>query len=216
MKIKYLGHSCFKITAKSGASIITDPYTNVGYELPAGLTATAVTASHAHFDHNYLSAVDTKNVIASVGEYSVEDVKITGIHSWHDKKNGALRGNNVIFKFEVDGMQVCHLGDLGEDISADLIQRIGTVDVLLIPVGGTYTIDATQAKDLILQIAPKLVIPMHFKPSDGKLDISPLSEFTKLFPVSVISQNGKDEVELTKDSLSKFLSITCLEREKNE
>jgi L-ascorbate metabolism protein UlaG (beta-lactamase superfamily) len=216
MKIKYLGHSCFKITAKNGVSIITDPYTNVGYELPQGLTATIVTASHAHFDHNYLSAVRSENVVANVGEHTVNDVKITGIHSWHDEKNGALRGNNVIFKIEVDGVQVCHLGDLGEAISADLIKNIGAVDVLLIPVGGTYTIDAAHAKEYIVQIAPKVVIPMHFKPNDGKLDISPLSTFTNLFPAEIISQDGKNEVEFTKDNLPKSLSIICLEREKNE
>ncbi len=216
MKIKYLGHSCFKITAKSGVSIITDPYTKVGYKLPAGLTTTAVTTSHAHFDHNYLSAIGCENVIASVGEHSVQDVKIMGIHSWHDEKNGALRGNNIIFKFEVDGMQVCHLGDLGEPISDDLIKRIGDVDVLLIPVGGTYTIDAVQAKEFIFEIAPKMVIPMHFKPSDGTLDIAPLSAFKKHFPASLILQSEKDEVELTKDNLPKSLSIMCLERQKNE
>lgn len=213
MKINYFGHSCFKITAKNGVSILTDPYTKVGYELPKGLTATAVTTSHAHFDHNYLSAVDCEVVVKDTGVCFVKDVKITGIHSWHDEKNGALRGDNVIFKFEADGISVCHLGDLGESVSPDLLKKIGEVDVLLIPVGGTYTIDAEQAKEYITQIAPKVVIPMHFKPLDGKLDISPLSAFVKFFPASMVVNERKGEVEVCKESLPESLSIICLERQ---
>ncbi len=170
MKITYLGHSCFQITSAQGTSVITDPYTGVGYELPSGLKADAVTISHAHFDHNYTQAVQSDVVISTCGTHIVKDIQIVGIPSWHDEKNGALRGENILFKFFVDGITVCHLGDLGEEISPALIERISEVDVLLLPVGGTYTINASQAKALAEQIAPKIVIPMHFK-GDGKLDI---------------------------------------------
>ena len=216
MKIQYLGHSCFKLTANSGVSIITDPYTKVGYELPKDLTATVVTASHAHFDHNYTSAVRCERVITETGVYSVKDVKITGLDSWHDEKKGALRGNNVIFIFEIDGMKVCHFGDLGEPISTELIKKIGDADVLLLPVGGTYTIDATQAKEYIAQIAPKAVIPMHFKPMDGKLDISPLSAFTNLFPLNMLDFKAEGYVIFEEENLPKSLSIICLERQRYE
>ena len=212
MKIAYLGHSCFKITSMLGTSIITDPYTGVGYELPIGLTADVVTASHSHFDHNYTQAIQTDVVISTCGSHRVKDVQVIGIPSWHDEKNGALRGENIIFKFLVDGLTVCHLGDLGENVSTELIGRIGAVDVLLLPVGGTYTINALQAKALAEQLAPKIVIPMHFK-GDGKLDICDISVFLKQFPSTSIISGGTEYVIDTLD-LVKTTQIVHLERKK--
>lgn len=211
MNVRYLGHSCFQITSARGTSIITDPYTSVGYELPSGLKADAVTTSHAHFDHNFTQAVQTDVVISTLGAHCVGDIEMMGIPSWHDEKNGALRGKNIIYKFNVDGMSVCHLGDLGEDISAELIERIGAVDVLLLPVGGTYTIDALQAKALAEQISPKIVIPMHFK-ADGKLDICDVSVFLKQFPTSIIIKGKDNQVDFSKEHLPNALQIVYLER----
>ncbi len=211
MNVCYLGHSCFKITSAQGTSIITDPYTGVGYELPSSLSADAVTTSHAHFDHNFTQAVQTDNVISTLGAHSVADIEILGIASWHDDKRGALRGKNIIYKYNVDGIIVCHLGDLGEDISAELVERIGAVDVLMLPVGGTYTIDALQAKVLTEKLAPKIVIPMHFK-SDGKLDICDVSVFLKEFPSSIIQKANGNWVELEKQALPDTLQIVYLER----
>ena len=211
MNVCYLGHSCFKITSAQGASIITDPYTGVGYELPSGLTADAVTTSHAHFDHNFTQAVQTDSVISTLGAHSVADIQILGIASWHDEKRGVLRGKNIIYKYSVDGINVCHFGDLGEDISAELVERIGAVDVLLLPVGGTYTIDALQAKDLTEKLAPKIVIPMHFK-ADGKLDICDASAFLKEFPSSIIKKANRNWIELEKQALPNALQIVYLER----
>ena len=210
MKISYLGHSCFQITSINGTSVITDPYTGVGYELPSGLKADAVTTSHAHFDHNYTQAVQTNEVISACGAHSVKDIQILGIPSWHDEKSGALRGANIIFKFFMDGITVCHLGDLGEEISPELIQRIGEVDVLLLPVGGTYTVNALQAKALAEQIAPKIVIPMHFK-GDGKLDICDVSVFLKKFSSSVVFKNG-NEIFIDEQAFGGAMKIIYLER----
>ncbi|MBQ7912263.1 MAG: MBL fold metallo-hydrolase [Clostridia bacterium] len=211
MNVRYLGHSCFQITSEQGTTIITDPYTGVGYELPSGLMADAVTVSHAHFDHNYTQAVQTDTVISSLGAHRVANIEIMGIHSWHDGKNGLLRGENIICKFNVDGIQVCHLGDLGEDICTELAERIGAVDVLMIPVGGTYTIDALQAKSLIGKLSPKIVIPMHFK-ADGKLDICDVSVFLKGFPTSIIQTSNGNEVNVRKEDLPDSLQIVYLER----
>ena len=215
MKIKYLGHSCFQIISQKGVSLITDPYTKVGYELPSGLKADVVTTSHAHFDHNFTQAVQSKTVVSQVGAYSVWDIQIQGIPSWHDEKMGALRGENVIFKFVVDGITVCHLGDLGEDITEALTQKIGGVDVLLLPVGGTYTINAEQAKALLEGVAPKVVIPMHFK-ADGKLDISDVSMFLQQFSPSMIQKEKNGEVEISKENLPSSLRIVYLERQRYE
>ena len=180
MKIQYLGHSCFRLQFNSGVTVVTDPYTRVGYEMPNGVTADVVTVSHGHFDHNYLPAVKCNCVVADAGTHAINGIAFEGIESYHDGAQGSLRGKNVIFKMMADGMTICHFGDLGEAASQELLDKIGQVDVLLLPIGGTYTIDAGQAKEYIEKIAPKLVIPMHYKPQDGGLDIAGSENFLRL------------------------------------
>jgi L-ascorbate metabolism protein UlaG (beta-lactamase superfamily) len=177
MKVRYLGHSCFEITSKNGVKLITDPYTKVGYELPQGLSADVLTLSHAHFDHSFTQAVKSKVVLTEAKVYHLDGVEIVGVESYHDPKKGALRGKNVIYKITIDGVTFCHMGDIGEACSNELVEKIGKVDVLLIPVGGTYTVDAFGAKEYIDKICPKAVIPMHYKPQDGALDIMGIQPF---------------------------------------
>ena len=181
MKIRYLGHSCFEFVSKEGIRVITDPYTKVGYELPNGLFADVLTLSHAHFDHNYAPAVKSKLTLTNAQKYLFDGIEIEGIDSYHDPKMGALRGGNIIFKINIDGITLCHMGDIGEECSANLVEKIGKVDVLLIPVGGTYTVDALGAKKYIEEIHPKAVIPMHYKPLDGALDIAGIQPFLDLY-----------------------------------
>lgn len=181
MKIRYLGHSCFEFVSKEGVKVITDPYTKVGYELPNGLFADVLTLSHGHFDHNYAQAVKSKRTLTKAQKYLFDGIEIEGIESYHDPKMGALRGGNVIFKITVDGITLCHMGDIGEECSIDLVEKIGKVDVLLIPVGGTYTVDALGAKKYIEAINPKAVIPMHYRPLDGALDIAGIQPFFDLY-----------------------------------
>lgn len=181
MKIEYLGHSCFRITAKNGTKIVTDPYTGVGYELPPDLQANIVTVSHAHFDHNYLDGVQgVEKIISEIRVREEKEILFEGILTDHDPKNGTLRGRNTVFKITTDGITVCHLGDLGEPYSPKLIEKIGKIDILLIPVGGNYTIDAKQALAYIHAINPAIAIPMHYRPQDGTIDIAEAEEFLKL------------------------------------
>ncbi len=181
MKIRYLGHSCFQLISKNSYTVLTDPYTGVGYELPQGLTADIVTVSHGHFDHNYLEGINNEYIaIKDSAKYENENVIITGIDCFHDNKRGQLRGKNVIFKILMDGLDICHFGDLGEPLSSELLQKIGAPDILLIPVGGTYTIDAKQAKEYAEKIPAKAVIPMHYRPQDGVLDITDGNSFLSL------------------------------------
>ena len=200
MKIRYLGHSCFELTSKSGVKIITDPYTGVGYELPCPLVADIITVSHCHFDHNYTQAVSGGYIVSDLGITEVNGVKIEGIASFHDDKNGALRGKNIVYKIIVDGMVVCHLGDLGEPCNPALVGKIGEVDVLLLPIGGTYTIDAIGAKAYVDALQPKMVIPMHYKPSDGALDIDGVQNFLSLCPKDKIISaiDGEAEIDETR------------------
>lgn len=196
MIIEYLGHSCFKLINQNNIVFVTDPYTKVGYEMPK-IKADIVTCSHGHFDHCYLDGVDCEDVIRTVGEYTVFETKIISKTSFHDPKQGTLRGINTIFTLNIDGMSVCHLGDLGESCSQELLEKIGHPDILLLPIGGTYTIDAKQAKEYVDAVQPKIVIPMHYRPKDGALDIATEEEFLQLcknYPVRVCSE-GKIEIQ---------------------
>ena len=167
MKIRWLGHACFLLTSDSGLRIITDPYTAGVFGLdyaPPSETADLVTVSHDHADHNNVAAVKgNPRVVQGVGTQQARDIQFRGVASAHDRSSGKERGSNTIFCFALDGINVCHLGDLGHDLSDQTVADIGKVDVLLIPVGGNFTIDAAAADRVCEKLAPKVVIPMHFK-----------------------------------------------------
>ena len=181
MKVRYLGHACFEITSKEGIKVITDPYTKVGYELPEGLTADILTVSHGHFDHNFTQGIEACYLVNEAKAYSLEGIEVYGVSAFHDPENGALRGKNIIYIMQMDGLSLCHMGDIGEECSETLAEKIGKVDVLFVPVGGTYTVDAVGAKKYIDKLQPKVVIPMHYKPKDGSLDIAPIHTFLDLY-----------------------------------
>lgn len=164
MRIKWLGHSCFKITSDKNVKIVTDPFDNtVGYKVP-NVKADIVTTSHDHFDHNFTDAIEGEfELINKIGSFYAEDINITGILSHHDKYGGKKRGDNIIFTYDIDSIKVCHLGDLGHVLSEKQLEQIGGVDVLLVPVGGDFTIDAGEAVEVVNQLKPSIVIPMHFK-----------------------------------------------------
>jgi L-ascorbate metabolism protein UlaG (beta-lactamase superfamily)/uncharacterized membrane protein YesL len=170
VEIRWLGHACFLITAGDGTRILTDPFDDtVGYDLPT-VPADIVTVSHAHFDHNNVGVVQgSPEVVDSPGDRSFGGVRIRGVHTCHDTKGGALRGRNIVFIIETDNVAICHAGDLGHVPSDETVKNIGRVDVLLIPVGGTYTLDARGAEEAVRKLGPKIVIPMHYKTRDLKL-----------------------------------------------
>jgi L-ascorbate metabolism protein UlaG (beta-lactamase superfamily) len=167
MKLKWLGHACFLLTSESGLRIITDPYTPGVYGLeyaPPAEMADIVTVSHDHADHNNVAAVKgNPQVVRGVGSHEAKGIRFKGIATAHDESSGKERGANTIFCFALDGINVCHLGDLGHDLSDQVVAAIGDVDVLMIPVGGNFTIDAAAANRVCQKLAPKVVIPMHFK-----------------------------------------------------
>jgi len=197
MNIKYLGHSSFLITSDTGMKIITDPY-ETGGGLNYGEikeSADIVTVSHDHSDHNNAAAVqDNPQVVR--GAAKVKGMEFKGISTYHDEAQGGQRGKNTILCFGVDGIKVCHLGDLGHQLSEGQVAEVGPVDVLLIPVGGYYTIDARVATAVCNQLKPKVVIPMHYK--TGKCD----------FPIAGVEQflQGKKEVSRLDASEVEFKS----------
>jgi L-ascorbate metabolism protein UlaG (beta-lactamase superfamily) len=168
MKIKWLGHACFLITSESGTRIITDPFAsdkNLSYA-EVSHEADIVTVSHDHFDHNHVAPIKGHpSIIKTAGDRKIKDIGIRTISTWHDESGGKERGPNLVFCFNVDGINVCHLGDLGHRLNKSELDRLGKVDVLLIPIGGVFTIDASSASHLCDDIKPSIVIPMHYKTS---------------------------------------------------
>ena len=178
--ITYLGHSSFKIKSK-GAVVVTDPYDSksTGLKFPK-TEAQIVLVSHEHPDHSNSMGVDgSPKVISGPGEYEVRCVSVVGIPSYHDGKKGEERGSNTIYVFNVDGVVLCHLGDLGHKLSQDQLSEIGDVDILFVPVGGVYTIDASDAVEVIASIDPKIVIPMHYKVEGLTYELGDLNKFVK-------------------------------------
>lgn len=191
MKIKYVGHSCFVLTSDKGTSIVTDPFGDIGLDMPR-IRANAVTVSHNHYDHNRTDCVDASAVFDSEGEFRAGDVRICSFKSYHDEVHGRKRGENLIFKFWIDGYTVCHLGDLGENCEKRIVDAIADADVLLLPVGGTYTIDAEQAAEYVRVVAPKYAIPMHYYVAGLQVDIAPPDGFLNCFKKEEIMYIGNE------------------------
>jgi len=164
MKIRWLGHASFLIESSKGIRIVTDPFDkSVGYPIPK-VEADVVLVSHAHFDHNATHLVRGRpRIIDKPGQSMVSDLLFTGIPSFHDDTQGSQRGKNIIFAFELDGIRLCHLGDLGHMLNQAQLDSIGKVDILFVPVGGAFTIDGDQATSVVAKLNPRLVVPMHFK-----------------------------------------------------
>ena len=164
MNLRWFGQSCFYLTSGAGTRLLMDPYAKwFGYRMPQ-VQAQAVTTSHTHFDHNNIRAVhgDFQH-IDRPGNYQAGDITIHGTLAWHDAVQGAKRGRNIIFTFAVDGLNVCHLGDLGHLLSPQQVAEIGRVDILLLPVGGAFAISVPEALQVRRQLQPAVTIPMHYR-----------------------------------------------------
>lgn len=202
MNISYFGHSCFKIEEKiSGENvvIVIDPFNEeLGLKMP-NVEANIATISHGHGDHNNVSILRGKPfVIDCAGEFDVKGVIIEGIRSFHDNKEGNERGNNIIFRYDIEGVSLAHLGDLGDILDNKQLEKLGGVDILFIPVGGKYTLDAKKAVEVISQVEPRIVIPMHYKTKDSKIDIDDIDKFIKEIG---ISPNYEDKLKINKKDL---------------
>lgn len=214
MEITYLGHSSFKLRGKS-VVVVTDPFAeNIGIKFPRHVAADIVTISHNHDDHNNLKAVEGNPfVVKGPGEYEVKGVAIVGISVFHDDQKGALRGKNTIYRIEIDGISIVHLGDLGHALSSDQVDDLDGVDILLIPVGSFYTIDAGVAAEVVSLVEPSIVIPMHY--NRPGLD---QKTFASLDPVSVfLKEMGKEgitavpKLSISKDKLPEELQVVVIE-----
>lgn len=203
MKISFLGHSSFKVETK-GTTVVIDPFNSNKIDLPfPKVGAGLVLSSHDHFDHNAINAVTGEPfVIDAPGEYEVGGIRVRGFKTFHDDKGGKERGKNTIYLFQIEGVSLCHLGDLGHLLGEKVVGEIGELDVLFIPVGGVYTIDAEQAVKVVAQLEPKYIIPMHYRIKEmGKSfdDLQPVSSFLEEMGVEKVEP--KDELSVSKTSL---------------
>ena len=221
MDIVWLGHSSFRIKGKD-AAIVTDPFDPgmAGLKFPR-VAADIVTVSHGHADHNNVARIDlpagkaggSPKVVSGAGEYEIKGVSIFGIPTFHDDKKGAERGSNTVYVMSIDKITVCHLGDLGHKLSEEQGGEIGSVDVLLVPVGGIYSLDSTHASEVVASLEPKVVIPMHYQIPG----LSP-EMFASLEPVdNFIKELGIEPQKLDKyvinyGSLPEEMQLVVLER----
>jgi len=210
MKIRWLGHASFLLQAEDGKRIITDPFdTSVGYPVKEN-EADIVTVSHDHFDHNYISAIKgNPQVIRSAGEHNIAGVIIKGLSAFHDASKGSQRGKNIIFSIAIDGMNVVHLGDLGHTLDEAELKEIGKVDILLIPVGGFFTINFADADEVVRQIKPRIAIPMHYKTSAISFPIDGVERF--LDKKKNVRYTRCAEVDIIKEKLPESTEIWVME-----
>ncbi|HMN19293.1 MAG TPA: MBL fold metallo-hydrolase [Candidatus Moranbacteria bacterium] len=218
MIIEYYGHSCFKITTKPGGrateDIVSflDPFSKeIGLRPPQG-HADVVFVSHPHSDHNNVSALKGEPVIIDTpGEFSVKGINVLGIDTMHDSTSGAERGRSTAFVLEAEGLKICHLGDLGNDLTPKQLEEIDGVDILLIPVGGKYTIDGKKAAELVRKIEPAIVIPMHYHMEGSTLDIADEKAFCD--EIGVCPQEKTVKLNLKKKDLEgKSMDVVLMER----
>ena len=210
MKVKWLGHASFVITADDGTRIVTDPfgdYPGLSYG-PIKETANIVVISHEHGDHMGGKVKGNPKTVTGVGVKEVDGITFKGVGTYHDTSRGSERGANTVFCFTVDGLRVCHMGDLGHRLSGTEIAEIGQVDVLMIPVGGFYTVDAATASEICDQIKPGIVIPMHYKNDKCGFPIAPVDDFLK--GKVGVKRLDSSEVELRKGELPETTEIIVL------
>ncbi len=211
MKIRFLGHAAFFITTDRGIRIITDPYRPgcFGGGIKYGQIteeADIVTISHEHDDHNDTNIAGKPSFVKGAGKKNVKGVTITGVDTYHDETSGKERGSNTIFSMAIDDMNVVHLGDLGHSLTPAEADKIGKVDVLLVPVGGHFTIDAQTAENVINTLKPKVVIPMHYKTEKCGFPIAAVEDFIRNKEVKKVD----GEVEIKKDTLPSTTAIYVL------
>ncbi len=214
MEIKYLGHSSFLIKTKT-AKIVTDPYDQemVGIKFPK-TEADIVTVSHHHLDHDRANLVMGAPLIIDMpGEFEKMSVRIFGFQSFHDKTGGSERGENILYKFESEGISVLHCGDLGVIPEESFLELIGEVDILMVPVGGFYTIDSEEAVQLVKKVEPSVVIPMHYNhPKLNQKNFSQLAavnEFTKKFGIENLVPIPK--LVYKKEEIEQEMKVVVLE-----
>jgi L-ascorbate metabolism protein UlaG (beta-lactamase superfamily) len=200
MDITWFGHSCFRLRFKS-ATVITDPFNgDTGLKLRRQ-KADIATISHEHADHNNTRAVSSDALILrGPGEYERAGIFVFGIATFHDRRKGRDRGPNTAFLIEAEGLAVCHLGDLGHVLTQSQVEPLNALDVLFIPVGGSGTLNAAQASEVVSMLEPRLVVPMHYKLPGLKMKLDPVSKFLSEMGVAKVTPQESLRVQAVSES----------------
>jgi L-ascorbate metabolism protein UlaG (beta-lactamase superfamily) len=207
MEISWLGHSCFQLRGKN-VTLITDPFSPQPEHSLGKINAPIVTISHNHPGHNFTGGVGgDPRIVHGPGEYEISDVLITGVASYHDNKHGQDLGRNTIYVIHMDDLIICHLGDLGHILQEEQLEEVADADVLLIPIGGQHTINAAQAAEVISQVEPHIVIPMHYSPSIGDAP-NPLDKFCREMGIEAL--NPQSKLSITRSALPAETQVVIL------
>lgn len=217
MDIYWLGQACVKLKGKN-ATVLIDPYDPqmVGLKLPKDLAADMVLVTHNHPDHSFISPTtgikeEKPMIFTEPGEYEVAGVVVTGVSSFHDDTNGSERGVNTIFQLMFDRLNLVHLGDLGQhELTEAQIAQIGEVDILFVPVGGKYTIDAKVAASIVSQLEPKIIIPIHYKIEGSKIELDGVENFLKEMGAEGVTPQPK--LSITKEKLPEEPQVVVLSK----
>jgi L-ascorbate metabolism protein UlaG (beta-lactamase superfamily) len=202
LQIRWHGHSCFEIT--DTITVVTDPHDGKSIGIPApSVIGDIILVSHDHYDHNSVKSVmkDTSKIVTDPRKRTIDAVQITGIEAFHDTSGGAKRGRVILYKFTCDDITFCHLGDLGHELDSKTIQQIGKVDILFVPIGGIYTLDADQAWKVINTIKPKIVVPMHYKIEGLSMPIAGVDSFLDNKEYKILKVGN--EIDIEEDDLPK-------------
>ncbi len=209
MDITWFGRSCFRIKGKE-AVILTDPCPpDTGYII-GKIQADIVTVSHAHPGHSFLDTIqEGYHLIKGAGEYEIKDTYITGVAAFHDDEKGKKLGKNTIYVIEIEGVTLCHLGDLGHNLSPEAIGELGSINVLFLPVGGHSTIGAGMAADLVRNLNPGYVVPMHYKTADEKGDVDFPEKFLKELGIKELPMQAK--LTVTRSNIPSSTQVVMLD-----
>ncbi|MDY5219776.1 MAG: MBL fold metallo-hydrolase [Eubacteriales bacterium] len=198
MKLKYYGHACFSLSYEGGPTLVIDPFDETVTYPPCDEICDAALLSHDHFDHNHVQTLRGDFVtIRSAGAYDVQGVRITAVDSFHDKKGGALRGKNLILRIEGGGLTIVHLGDLGHMPDEKQLEAMSGADIMLVPIGGTYTIDTPEAEEVIRLARPKHAVAMHYRTPDYDFNTSTCEAFER----DMRAVRMPREIEITPENL---------------
>ena len=196
LQIRWHGHSCFEIT--NDVTLVTDPHDgkSIGIHAPS-VTGDIVLVSHDHYDHNSVKSVekDGSKIVTDARKRNISNVEIKGIESFHDECRGEKRGSNIIYKFTMNDIAFCHMGDLGHDLDEDAVQKIGDIDILFIPIGGTFTLDAKQAWRIIKKVKPRITVPMHYKIGGLSLPITGIEPFLEESNYEILKVGNEIDIE---------------------
>src|SRR6266550_7698319 len=209
MDLTWLGHACFRMRGREGVVLADPPDPKSGHAI-SKTDAAIVTISHEHLGHSSLKSVGGEPVVLrGPGEYEVHEVLVTGIGSFHDDEKGEARGRNTVFAIRLDDLVVCHLGDLGHELPAADLERLGDIDIVLVPISGAeVNLTAARAAEVIHQLEPKVVVPMSYDPDDKKKD-TPFDRL--LHELGVKELTPVPKLSVTRGSLPENVQVVALD-----